>query len=509
MPEWGDAVEADVREDLITPLLQHLGYRRGTIMDIKREEKFQLAAPFMMIGRTKIAIDYVPKVRLKRFFIAETKSPKDPLNHETLLQATFYAMHPEVNARYVVTCNGRRLEVFRVGSEPYDKPILAVDQTTATGEDIRDLRELLGARTVAKVLRERTIEVLRETLEVEIDEQAVTDLDLRLRQMLQDSRTKVKRNANEVTVAAWKSMDEQIDRQMREATFDQYLIMIDIPTNANRKYGRELARRLIDAETKERGEMLDKLAMTWRSRVHGVFRVHCLTAMIHLLWKGVQCERTDYLRSIEAAIDELVSAANTYYEFSNLSCALVHLDNASMRVGYKIARKTGAELAAKQIQSQREVMAPLERLMDLRSAASSVLTMSNIISEYWLWRRFCSESNALRITEGVWDLELLEEFVDALPGGEYPQGDGSLMFFECYGRGVDMLRLGSWDVLHSSLDSIRTSTISEDTKEFASLEREDLLKTMPTSPARPSDWVIRDANIRGIRDGFAALGKDE
>ena len=71
--------ESDVREDFIAPLLKILGYAKGTVNEIVREKSLNLSEKYHRIGRKQVAIDYVPTVRFKKFWIIEAKpgKPKD------------------------------------------------------------------------------------------------------------------------------------------------------------------------------------------------------------------------------------------------------------------------------------------------------------------------------------------------------------------------------------------------------------------------------------------------
>lgn len=154
-------------------------------------------------------------------------------------------------------------------------------------------------------------------------------------------------------------------------------------------------------------------------------------------------------------------------------------------------------------------MAPEDRLSDLRSSASTVLGMSNLVTEFWLWRRFSSLNNAEAIQSGIWDIEKLEEVVDLLPGGAYPPGDGDMLAFSSYGRGFDMLWMGTWDVLHVKKDAVVSSSLDELTKTFSVLDRSEALLRIPSSQPMPAAWEMKDSIIRKMAEELASTASGE
>lgn len=107
--------EQDVREEFIRPLLYLLGYSKNSINNILTEKQLSLSEPFQRLGRQKIRIDYIPTIRLKAFWILEAK-PGEPKKMDVgdMLQAYLYATHPEIQAPYIVLCNGWEIKIYDV-----------------------------------------------------------------------------------------------------------------------------------------------------------------------------------------------------------------------------------------------------------------------------------------------------------------------------------------------------------------------------------------------------------
>ena len=108
--------EDSVREEIIKPLLNALGYSR---FDKKNYmvSGCTLEHPYVVIGTKKETItiipDYIVKVNNINAFIVEAKAPQENIRHgKHVEQAYSYAFHRDVNVERFVLCNGRELTVF-------------------------------------------------------------------------------------------------------------------------------------------------------------------------------------------------------------------------------------------------------------------------------------------------------------------------------------------------------------------------------------------------------------
>lgn len=152
--QFDTMTEADVREDVITPLLRHLGYRRGTEHNIIREQS--LIYDREQLGRRKATdpllrgrADYICEAGLKVRWVVEAKSPAAPLDIETEAQAWSYAKHPEVRAVYFLLTNGRQFKLHRTDRAPQEPPVLDV-----TYEQLPDnLQVLINILSPVELLR--------------------------------------------------------------------------------------------------------------------------------------------------------------------------------------------------------------------------------------------------------------------------------------------------------------------------------------------------------------------
>lgn len=115
--------ETDVREEIIAPLLRHLGYRSGTSNDVIREQ--HLSYPQLSLGRRKPTdpylrgkADYICEVGEQVKWVIEAKAPGEALDEVTEEQAWSYANHPEIRAVYFVITNGREFKLYQTNRGP-------------------------------------------------------------------------------------------------------------------------------------------------------------------------------------------------------------------------------------------------------------------------------------------------------------------------------------------------------------------------------------------------------
>ncbi|MEO5913566.1 MAG: hypothetical protein ABIS50_05000 [Luteolibacter sp.] len=114
-----DFKEDSVRELVILPILNRLGYSAMGEAGVKRSKTLQ--HPFIRVGTTNHPVNIIPDYTLcykeKPIFILDAKSPsQDVLDPKHLQQAYSYAIHPEVKTREFGLCNGSHLAVFSIDS---------------------------------------------------------------------------------------------------------------------------------------------------------------------------------------------------------------------------------------------------------------------------------------------------------------------------------------------------------------------------------------------------------
>ncbi|HVF57225.1 MAG TPA: DNA methyltransferase [Pyrinomonadaceae bacterium] len=119
-----DFKEDSVREELVKPLLNALGYHAKGKNKIIRSKGVE--HPFVKVGTKKRPItnfpDYLLQAEGKNAWVLDAKSPNEEIKTgEHVEQAYFYAIHPEIRVPIFALCNGREFIAFETNN---DKPII-------------------------------------------------------------------------------------------------------------------------------------------------------------------------------------------------------------------------------------------------------------------------------------------------------------------------------------------------------------------------------------------------
>lgn len=112
-----DFKEDSVREEIIVPILRHLGYSASPPNRIVRSKS--LAHPFVHIGtkrnEVRIVPDYILEVAGKIEWILDAKGPNEKIHKGSHVEQAFsYAIHPDVRAFVYALCNGHDFVAFAV-----------------------------------------------------------------------------------------------------------------------------------------------------------------------------------------------------------------------------------------------------------------------------------------------------------------------------------------------------------------------------------------------------------
>ena len=143
MPDFVSMNETDVRESVVRPFLESLGYRHGTQATIRTEVPLRYNKAFL--GRKKPAkdpalgrADYICEAIGYGRWVVEVKSPNQEISRDDIEQAHTYAAHPEISALYFLVTNGRDYQLFMTSR--LEKPLFRWAY-----EDIEELRDQICA----------------------------------------------------------------------------------------------------------------------------------------------------------------------------------------------------------------------------------------------------------------------------------------------------------------------------------------------------------------------------
>lgn len=175
--------EADVREEIITPILRALGYDKGSNFSVKRERRVD-------VKKQRLFIDYSMTLFETDFWLIEAKRPNlkaARFGHGDLWQGLKYAVHPDINAALVVLCDGHKLEVFDREAS-LDEPILSLARENLV-RDFDQLRTLLSPWQAYFFQKRRVLRLIDRVFDREYNHQRLTEF-----RDLVDRRLRGKRN---------------------------------------------------------------------------------------------------------------------------------------------------------------------------------------------------------------------------------------------------------------------------------------------------------------------------
>lgn len=126
-------VEADVREDILVPLLARLGFSNATGSRATIRREYRLQYPKLFLGRKKAGkdfelrgvADYLLEVENHARWTLEAKAPSTSIDEDAIQQAWTYAAHPEVQAVHFGVANGREFQLFATASA-FQGPLLSI-----------------------------------------------------------------------------------------------------------------------------------------------------------------------------------------------------------------------------------------------------------------------------------------------------------------------------------------------------------------------------------------------
>ena len=110
-----DFKEDAVREEIVLPILQALGYSISGLNQIIRSKS--LAHPFVNIGSQKRKINIVPDYLLavgnKFAWVLDAKAPTEDIKSGSNVEQVYsYAIHPDIRVKVFALCNGREFIAF-------------------------------------------------------------------------------------------------------------------------------------------------------------------------------------------------------------------------------------------------------------------------------------------------------------------------------------------------------------------------------------------------------------
>lgn len=495
--DFSDWNETDVREEFIAPLLNFLGYSKGTVNTIVREKQAKLTQPYHRVGRDKVIIDYVPSVKLKNFWIIEAK-PGNVLEMEfgDLLQAHLYAVHPEIQVPYFVLCNGHEIRIYDSHTVSSWDDAICVSNKQDAEDTFPGIVEVLSATSLLAFHRNRTLSNIESVFENEIDTRELARFKADIDRTVKELEQKVRANADEFQRKVFREDERKYLDELQDLDLELLLVHMDIPTNTGPQPSNEVIRRLRVGDDAEKKRIVNKLAMTFRGRPHTIFRVHTLKIICECLSICPDLKGDLYFSSIPELINELATGNLTYCVEIPLHNALWHYDNICLRVAKKVMMKKNLDTLARVVQDRRTNMPAEDLLRENPHLERSVIHFSGLTAES-LWRVAVS-SDPETIWQTFWLLQAFEEILDGLPDRKNTEYGGDFLWLEHYGIDYDMLIFGSWGVLTQYPQIASMTTIKSEVAEFAKLSREEVVNRLPKPSTPPEKWEVDERTFERL-----------
>jgi hypothetical protein len=225
--------EAEVRANVIDPILKILGYDKGSIFSVDLEHHITF------LGKHRKP-DYKVNLWNTDFWLIEAKKP-DTANaefgYDDFSQALEYSIHPTINAALVVLCDGVKIEIFDREVD-VDKPLLRVPRT-ALVEQFDCIRALLEPMQIWYFQKRRIARLLDRVFDREFIPDRLEEFSELIRSQLARKRQRVAQNFQKTIHS---DSDEQRKRAESATLIEltQFYMYYDFPIPIDNTVNRRL-----------------------------------------------------------------------------------------------------------------------------------------------------------------------------------------------------------------------------------------------------------------------------
>lgn len=312
--------EPTIREQWIQPLLHHLGYGDRVVGDIDHEVRVALPKALWPLGSKRVVIDYRPTVCRRGLWIIEAKRPDPKRDWDRhLAQACLYALHPDINVPFVAVADGSRIVVHDLTGSDWATPVVDIP-TRDLAWRFNELLDVVGARNVARVVRERALAHLATSMAAELDEAAVEETLTAVKRLAVAAKPAVRENRRVVAADERRRNDAQRAALRAEAGLGALGQELNGPLGFSTENVRQGAELLEALRPQSRAAELAELGETGHMRdgtVRRFWAVRAYSAALALTVRQIEgCEdwaATTIRRSIRDALlgfpDDLTARA--------------------------------------------------------------------------------------------------------------------------------------------------------------------------------------------------------
>lgn len=204
--------EADIRAEVIDPIVRILGYQKGQFSSVDREKHIRF------LGKTHKYIDYSFTLWQENFWIIEAKRPLngDHFGYSELSQATEYAIHPAINASIIVLCDGIKLEIFD-REEDLENPIVTI-KIVNLSRDFHFLRKILSPANIWFFYKRRVLRSIDKAFEVEFNQSRANEFLEIIERRFAEKTNQIRKNFQEMQFD-----HDTYAQQLATATLDEII----------------------------------------------------------------------------------------------------------------------------------------------------------------------------------------------------------------------------------------------------------------------------------------------
>lgn len=195
--------EADVRAEVIDPVVRALGYQKQTSFSVVREKHLK-------IGDGNVFADFSLTLWEEDFWVIEAKRVKREAPRfvkDEIQQALMYASHPDINAALMVLCDGRMFHVYD-RERDLEEPVVKVEVSNLV-RDFDQLRALLSPWQTWFFQKRRILHLVDKVFDREVTLQRLEDFRNVVDRRLANKRQAVLENQRALAAA---NPDERVER---------------------------------------------------------------------------------------------------------------------------------------------------------------------------------------------------------------------------------------------------------------------------------------------------------
>ena len=271
--------EADVREEIVSPLLKILEYDKTTYFSIERTK------PIQLLGRNNY-LDYNLTLWSENFWLIEAKKPKGmrfSFGINDIRQAVNYAVHPDINAALVVLCDGRKIAIFD-REEDQREPALTV-LIKNLDKEIDKLRAILSPWQVWFFEKRRIVRHLDKVFDREFNINRLEEFKNLMVRRLDSKRCTVINNMRSVLA---KSGDDENQTEAILITSDPVdLIEWGFLLQFSERSTTVMAETLVEHCRNSPFPIINRVFPDYARAMNDNFCMHALNLLIHLSKENV------------------------------------------------------------------------------------------------------------------------------------------------------------------------------------------------------------------------------